>query len=173
MYNLDIRYRKGSDAVVPDAISYRPDFVQHQPANIAERDPRLELHLSAAANWDARFTTRLKSLHGLTEHEWLPAMITYLERGDLPQDQVHAKIIQSMGPRFRLRPSPYEDEAGQSSEQQLVRVSMDGSVAPFLEFPFRHDLVQRCDGFQALLASCFDALLAIRFQALLAVCLSL
>ena len=142
-YDLEIRYRKGTDAVVPDAISRRPDFIQHQPANMAEQNPRLELHLSAAATWDACFTTRLKSLHGLTEREWLPAMLTYLERGELPQDRAHAEVIQSMGPGFRLRPPPYEDEAGQSSEQQLVRVGTDGGVAPFLELPFRHDLVQR------------------------------
>ena len=35
-YDLEIRYRKGTDAVVPDAISRRPDFIQHQPANMAE-----------------------------------------------------------------------------------------------------------------------------------------
>ena len=48
-----------------------------------------------------------------------------------------------MGPGFRLCPPPYEDKAGQSSEQQLVCVGTDGGVAPFLELPFWHDLVQR------------------------------
>ncbi|KAJ6084321.1 hypothetical protein N7486_011121 [Penicillium sp. IBT 16267x] len=34
-YNLTIKYRKGAEAIVPDAISRRPDFIQDGPANIA------------------------------------------------------------------------------------------------------------------------------------------
>jgi len=34
-YNLDIRYRKGEEAIVPDAISRRPDFIGKGPANRA------------------------------------------------------------------------------------------------------------------------------------------
>ena len=34
-YQLDIKYRKGSEAVVPDAISRRPDFLGKGPANVA------------------------------------------------------------------------------------------------------------------------------------------
>jgi hypothetical protein len=34
-YSLDIRYRRGSDAVVPDALSRRPDFIGEGPANRA------------------------------------------------------------------------------------------------------------------------------------------
>jgi hypothetical protein len=37
MYNLEIKYYKGSEAVVLDAISYRPDFVEAGPINKAER----------------------------------------------------------------------------------------------------------------------------------------
>jgi hypothetical protein len=37
MYNLKIKYHKGSKVVMPDAISYRPDFVEAGPANKAER----------------------------------------------------------------------------------------------------------------------------------------
>ena len=34
-YQLDIKYRKGSEAVIPDAISRRPDFLGKGPANVA------------------------------------------------------------------------------------------------------------------------------------------
>jgi hypothetical protein len=37
MYNLKIKYCKGSEAVVPDAISYRLDFVEAGPVNKVER----------------------------------------------------------------------------------------------------------------------------------------
>ena len=83
-YDLEIHYHKGTDAVVPDAISHQLDFIQHQPANMAEWNPWLELHLSAVATWDICFTTCLKNLHGLTKCEWLPAMLTYLKWGELP-----------------------------------------------------------------------------------------
>lgn len=111
-YDLEIHYHKGTDAVVPDTISYWLDFIQHQPANMTEWNPWLELHLSAVAIWDACFTTHLKSLYGLTECEWLPAMLTYLEWGELPQDWAHAEVIQLIGPGFHLHLLLYEDEAG-------------------------------------------------------------
>jgi hypothetical protein len=37
IYNLKIKYYKGSKAVMPDAISCRPDFIEAGPANKAER----------------------------------------------------------------------------------------------------------------------------------------
>jgi hypothetical protein len=38
-YDLDIQYRKGSEAVVPDAISRRPDFIEDGPANVSKSRP--------------------------------------------------------------------------------------------------------------------------------------
>jgi hypothetical protein len=38
-----VRYRKGEEAVVPNAISRRPNFVKDAPANIAEVVGRLSL----------------------------------------------------------------------------------------------------------------------------------
>ncbi|KAK5312822.1 hypothetical protein LTR93_011170 [Exophiala xenobiotica] len=41
-YRLDFRYREGSEAVVPDTISRRPDFMGDGPANrawVEESDP--------------------------------------------------------------------------------------------------------------------------------------
>jgi hypothetical protein len=37
MYNLEIKYYKGSEVVILDAISYRLDFVEVGPVNEAER----------------------------------------------------------------------------------------------------------------------------------------
>ena len=41
-FDLDIRYRKGSEAIVPDAISRRPDFMGTGPANRAWVAPSTE-----------------------------------------------------------------------------------------------------------------------------------
>ena len=32
-YDLDIKYHKGSETVVSDALSYRPDFISKTPVN--------------------------------------------------------------------------------------------------------------------------------------------
>jgi hypothetical protein len=37
IYNLKIKYYKGSKVVILDTISYRPDFIEAGPANKAER----------------------------------------------------------------------------------------------------------------------------------------
>ena len=41
-YNLDIRYRKGEEAIVPDALSRRPDFIGKGPANLAQPTDEVE-----------------------------------------------------------------------------------------------------------------------------------
>ena len=35
-YDLNIKYRKGAEAVVPDAINRRPDFISKGKANVAQ-----------------------------------------------------------------------------------------------------------------------------------------
>jgi hypothetical protein len=37
MYNLKIKYYKGSEVVMLDVISHRPDFIEAGPVNKAER----------------------------------------------------------------------------------------------------------------------------------------
>ena len=36
-YDLDIKYHKGSETVVSDALSHRPDFISKMPANQAKK----------------------------------------------------------------------------------------------------------------------------------------
>jgi hypothetical protein len=50
MYNLEIKYYKGSEVVVPDAISHRPDFMEAGPVNEAERPASM---LNAINAWQS------------------------------------------------------------------------------------------------------------------------
>ena len=59
-YNLDIQYRKGAEAIVPDAISRRPDLMGKGPANRA-------------------FISLMK-----TQEEFVQAMILMKSKGVLP-----------------------------------------------------------------------------------------
>lgn len=63
-------------------------------------------------------------------------MLTYLKQGELSQDWAHTKVIQLMGPGFGLHLFLYEDETGQSSEQQLICVNTDDDIIPFLKLLF-------------------------------------
>ena len=38
-YDLKIQYRKGEEAIIPDAISRRPDFISEGPANVSNSLP--------------------------------------------------------------------------------------------------------------------------------------
>jgi hypothetical protein len=72
-YQLDIKYRKGSEAVVPDAISRRPDFLGKGPANVA---------------WTAtnalEFDTAINPLD--IDFDWEKTMIAFLQNHIEPTD---------------------------------------------------------------------------------------
>ena len=85
MYNLDIRYRKGKDNVVPDAISRRPDWMGEGPRNLAapaERDTTL---------------LRLNLIKGYDEDEWILHMEAYLTKGTLPPPEIRENIKEMAG----------------------------------------------------------------------------
>jgi hypothetical protein len=70
-YNLDLRYRKGEEAVVPDAISRRPDFLGEGPANMAQNQPA----------WGR--LTLMTTIGGFEEADWYKATVQYLAAGTL------------------------------------------------------------------------------------------
>lgn len=72
-YQLDIKYRKGSEAIVPDAISRRPDFVGRGPANVA---------------WTSTNAIEVDcALNPLDiDYNWEQAMIAFLQDGIEPED---------------------------------------------------------------------------------------
>jgi hypothetical protein len=147
-YSLTIKYRKGKEAIVPDAISRRPDYIGSGPANVAERI--LEIAAASARvegviteTWAEAVRMQLAALKGQSEEKWVPAMIRYLRDGTPPTEKKLDKSVRSMAKDFRLRERiVMEDDVHRESEEQLVRV-YDDAEAPFLEVPFRKDLVRK------------------------------
>jgi hypothetical protein len=56
MYDLEIKYHKGSEVVMPDAISHRLDFMEAGPVNKAERPASM---LNAINAWQSARKKRL------------------------------------------------------------------------------------------------------------------
>jgi hypothetical protein len=152
MYDLEIKYRKGSEAVVPDAISRRPDFVEAGPANEAERPASM---LNAINAWQSAGKKRLRSLLNVTEEEWYPAMIEYLKLHELPADRRLRKAIEETAKDFQFRteslyiapsrrrgPTTVAPRQTTTTHDQLLRIT-DLGEAPYLEIPFRKDFLRR------------------------------
>ena len=70
-YNVDLRYRRGRDQVVPDAISRRPDLMGEGPRNIAHP---------------------LTAIRGVEEDEWANHLLLYLEEGVEPPEPLQKDI---------------------------------------------------------------------------------
>jgi len=107
-WNLNIKYRKGSLAVVPDALSRRPDH----------RIPRLNV------------------MRGLAPHEeYVTYMGEYLLNGKLPKNEFD-ELIKVEALNFHL-----------DQQQRVLRwVAGEGNervYAPYIEWEFRGDLIQR------------------------------
>ena len=73
-YNLEIKYRKGSEAVVPDAINRRPDLMGNVPRN---RTLRLNL-----------------IMRGIDENEWFQAMTGYLLSKKKPGEKLRKYVME-------------------------------------------------------------------------------
>lgn len=68
-YNLIIKYQKGDDNIILDAISRRPDFIEDRPANLS--DTPISLNVMEASK---------------DEEKWHLALMQYLCTGDMPND---------------------------------------------------------------------------------------
>jgi hypothetical protein len=99
-WNLKIKYRRGSEAVVPDALSRRPDYM-------------------------------LNMMHGLApKEEYVNYMEEYLRSGTLPKNEF-AELVKLEALHFGI------------DDNRLVRRIAEGITAPYLEWEFRGDLIQR------------------------------
>jgi len=101
-YNLVIKYCPGSQAIVPDAISRRPDFTE--PLNA------------------------LPSLNHIDDY--IPSLRQFLDDRSFPSDASQAVTAQIVA------------EAGEFLFQDGV-LHRKGITAPYLEFDFRGDLMQK------------------------------
>ena len=64
-YDVDLRYRKGSEQIVPDALSRRPDFMGEGPRNVA---------------------AQIATIRGFEEDEWVSHLVAYLEDNVTPPE---------------------------------------------------------------------------------------
>jgi ribosomal protein L24E len=72
-YNLDIRYRKGSEAIIPDVISRKPDFLEVGPRNRAY----------------------IVMIKGVDEEEWIEAMTAYFRDGSQLSESIRNDIFEN------------------------------------------------------------------------------
>ncbi|KAL1954574.1 hypothetical protein VTO42DRAFT_1050 [Malbranchea cinnamomea] len=116
-YDLIIKYRKGDDNVVPDAISRRPDFVENRPANLS--DTPISLNVMEASE---------------DEEKWHSALMQYLRTGDVPNDRGLAKRIPKEAEQFTI---------GHLEDDEILLRKYDDCTAPYLKPQFRLDLLRR------------------------------
>src|SRR5437667_2071825 len=101
-YTLVIKYRPGSQATVPDAISRRPDFLLNSMRLGREK-----------------------------EEEYIPYMRTFLTEGTLPQnDKIKERIAG-------------EVDSFVAEDDTLFCKVREGIKAPYVEFIFRGDLMEK------------------------------
>lgn len=115
-FHLDIKYRPGSQAIVPDALSRRPDFMSTKKANMAE-DP---VTLAAMMSEDWR---------GFLEHEVMNALHQHLKSGRLSANPQLSKLIISHKHQYKL-----------DKQHRLLRILPNGGgTAPYLDPLVRRD----------------------------------
>lgn len=89
-YDLDIRYQKKKDAIVPDALNQRPDFISNRLANKAEKI------------W--------LSFQKINEHLWYDVIMAYLKNGIILDDKKVWKLIQVEKDHFKLERDTITDK---------------------------------------------------------------
>jgi hypothetical protein len=116
-YDLDIRYRKGSEAIVPDALSRRPDFLGKGPATRA---------------WTVDTNTLNAILAGKPITCWEDAMLQYLESNTLKD------VDESF--RDSVKDTP-ELETFQKVHNRLYKL-IDSRYVPFIPKQHRKDFIR-------------------------------
>lgn len=130
-YDLELRYRKGEEAVVPDAISRRPDFLGEGPANMAQGAPA----------WGK--LNMMTKVGGFDEAEWYAATIQYLSAGSLPDDKSLRREVMRWAGKLAIHESPLPTAATQEENTRITYLYGDGSTAPYLEPLARKDFLRK------------------------------
>src|SRR5438552_18892777 len=98
-WKLKIKYRRGSEAVVSDALSQRPHYM-------------------------------LNVMRGLALHEeYVQFMEEYLLKGTLPQNEF-VELVRLKAPHFLI-------------QEGRLMWTIEGVIAPYLEWEFVEDFIQR------------------------------
>lgn len=121
-YSLDIKYRKGSEAIVPDAISRRPDLQGKGPANRAWVEGDLSLNQLEA----------MTSLNPMDiEFDWESTLIQFLQDG-----------IKSNDPEIRAVTCDLSDIDRWEAENNRLYRKVDHFRVPWVPEPLRHDFIR-------------------------------
>jgi Reverse transcriptase (RNA-dependent DNA polymerase)/RNase H-like domain found in reverse transcriptase/Retroviral aspartyl protease/Integrase core domain/Integrase zinc binding domain len=132
-YSLDIQYRKGSEAVVPDAISRRPDHMGKGPSNRAHvsYDPEqpIKPQTSPTQLPMEAVVEQLGMIRDMSEDEWCEHMLEFLRNGTEPPASCREDIYKE-AQDFTIR------------DEELWKI--DGDVQhPYIPIPFRADFLER------------------------------
>ena len=101
-YDLDIQYRPGPEAIVPDAISRRPDFI-----GVGEA-----------------YQSQFASIRSVDEYDWEQAMILYLRTKEEPSDEKLRKAI--------LEDKDHPPSSFVLEKDSLLYKKMDKGQVPYL-----------------------------------------
>ena len=134
-YDLKIQYRRGDEAIIPDAISRQPDFIGEGPANVVCSPPIWDATLAASS------TDRERTVIKVPEKEWLMATEEYLDTKVLPVDKKIAKSVEKFAPNLRYCDIVLPIRAISAAHRQLIFTYGDRVYALYLEPPFRRELL--------------------------------
>jgi hypothetical protein len=131
-YRLSIRYRKGPENVVADAISRRPDLVGTTRANMSLERPIGDGYLAL-----------MTTVHGIPEEEWLTATIQFLQDSTEPEDPALRRAVKKHADRLSFQTTKTFSRAPAEDNRQLIFTHEDGVISPYLDPPFRAELLQK------------------------------
>ena len=123
-YNLNIKYRKGSEAVVPDALSRRPDFIPDQAANVDHeyQRPAFLEQLNA-----------VNAIRGVPEDKFFAALRTLKRTGQYPEGDDRLKR------QLQARQGEFEVD----QDDQVWHVDpLTSTKAPYLSPELRWDCLE-------------------------------
>jgi hypothetical protein len=125
------KYRPGREAIVPDAISRRPDFLESVSANVAQdQQPWAALSL-------------MTTVGGFDEKEWYATTIRYLLEGTLPKDAQLRRWTRQWSQNLVTVKATLPMRASQEENTRLLYRYPDGKTAPYMEPQFREEFLQK------------------------------